>query len=220
MTDLLIPDAVVFDLDDLLVATSGAWDHAYAALAACHGGQFSRDERKQLAAQPFQRLGHALAALLHSPARPDELLAQLVHLLGTNGGRPVAPMPGAMELVTALSVSYPLAVATNSPTAVACQHLTSIGLIDRFTVVVGVDEVNRPKPAPDVYERAAKQLRTRPARSVALEDSQIGLDAAKAAGYGYLVGVAHQGQRLRADAVYPSLADLQLWRLFGVAPVL
>jgi HAD superfamily hydrolase (TIGR01509 family) len=215
----LSPDAIVFDLDDLLVDTSGAWDHAYAALFSAHGAQLHRDDRKRLSTLAFGQLGHGLARLLGYQARPQDLLDQLVVLLSTNAGRPVAPMPGAAELVPALAVSYPLAIATNSPTKVACQHLTTLGLLHCFTVVVGIDHVQRPKPAPDLYAQAARELRLHPARAVAVEDSQIGLDSAHAARYGYTIGISHQGQHLHADAVFTSLADPNLWKMFGVAPV-
>ncbi|MEV4416192.1 HAD-IA family hydrolase [Catellatospora sp. NPDC049609] len=218
VTQPLCPDGIVFDLDDLLIATSGSWGRAYAALFSAHGVHLSDADRRRLKTTPFRQLGDALAALLGTTAPTKVLIEQLTLALADNGGQPVRTMPGAAELVPALAVSYPLAVATNSPTAVAVHHLTNLGLIRFFTAIAGFDQVDRPKPAPDLYALAARDLRVRPARAIALDDSQIGLDSASAARFGYVIGISHEGQRLRADAVFGSLADPLLWRLLGVAP--
>ena len=76
----------------------------------------------------------------------------------------------------------PCAVATSSHRSYTDASLRLAGLERRFPVIVTGDEVARPKPAPDIYLEAARRLGVEPSRSVALEDSDRGVLAAKAAG--------------------------------------
>ena len=85
--------------------------------------------------------------------------------------------------------------------------LESAGLAAPFEVVVTSEEVAEPKPAPDVYLRAAELLGSPAGEAVALEDSPPGAAAARAAGM-YVIGVPYFAELpLEADLVAPSLAD-------------
>jgi HAD superfamily hydrolase (TIGR01509 family) len=117
------------------------------------------------------------------------------------------PRPGAVELLGELDGRWPIAVASNSPRSHLLAGLERTGLTGRFDVVIGVEDIAEPKPAPDLYLRACELLGVEPARSVALEDSPPGTAAARAAGL-YVVGVPSvHGVELDADAVFDSLAD-------------
>jgi HAD superfamily hydrolase (TIGR01509 family) len=74
------------------------------------------------------------------------------------------------------------AVATSSDAHFAELSLRSAGIADRFDALVSGDQVARGKPAPDIYLEAARRLGCDPARCVALEDSDAGVLAARAAG--------------------------------------
>ncbi len=117
------------------------------------------------------------------------------------------PRPGAVELLRELDGRWPVAVASNSPRSHLLAGLTRTGLTDAFDVVIGVEDIAEPKPAPDIYLRACELLGVAPPESVALEDSPPGAAAARAAGL-YVVGVPSvHGVELEADAVFDSLAD-------------
>jgi HAD superfamily hydrolase (TIGR01509 family) len=94
------------------------------------------------------------------------------------------PRPGALELVDAVrTAGVPVGVASNSPRPFVERTLAGAGLLDgHFDVVISADEVERPKPAPDLYVAAARALGASPERSAALEDSPPGVAAAVAAG--------------------------------------
>jgi HAD superfamily hydrolase (TIGR01509 family) len=97
------------------------------------------------------------------------------------GGIPVKS--GVVELLDFLAGrGLPLAVATSAGRATAQHHLGHAGLLDRFTALATRDDVERTKPHPDVYLEAARRLGVAPARCLAFEDSNIGLQAAHAAG--------------------------------------
>ena len=93
-------------------------------------------------------------------------------------------LPGAQEAVRRLAARWPLAVASSSNRPIIELVLREAGLDACFAVTVSSEEVARGKPAPDVYEEAARRLGVAPGDCVAVEDSTNGLRAAHAAGMG------------------------------------
>src|SRR5690242_13870822 len=75
-----------------------------------------------------------------------------------------------------------LAIASSSPRAWVTGHLSRVGALHRFHVLASGDEVNRHKPAPDVYQLALSRLRLSAGATVAVEDTAHGVTAAQAAG--------------------------------------
>ena len=128
------------------------------------------------------------------------------------------PRPGAPELVEALAGRRRLGVASNSPRKWVESVLESAGLADRFEVVVTSEDVAEPKPAPDVYLRAAELLGSPASEAVALEDSPPGAAAARAAGM-YVIAVPYfPDLPLEADLVVDSLADDSVAAALGLGP--
>jgi beta-phosphoglucomutase-like phosphatase (HAD superfamily) len=75
-----------------------------------------------------------------------------------------------------------MAIATSSRTEHAVEKLRQAGLLERFRTVIGADQVQKPKPDPEVYLRAAQYLGVDPWDCLAVEDSEYGVRAAHAAG--------------------------------------
>lgn len=91
--------------------------------------------------------------------------------------------PGVIELLEFLDGrGLPLAVATSARRPTAENHLGKAGLLERFKAVATRDDVERTKPHPDVYLEAARRLAVAPECCIAFEDSNVGLEAAHAAG--------------------------------------
>lgn len=206
---------IVFDCDGILTDTHGLWDQAYAALFARYEAGITPASRRRLATLGTQALGQALAGLLNHAEPPGVLAAEIVSLVASNLGRPVIPIPGATEIVTALAATRTLAVASNSPSQVVRSHLTQIGIADMFRAIVGIDDAAAPKPAPDLYQLACARLGITPQHCTAIEDSREGISSATAAGL-YVIGIQAPGDSLDADAVYPGLSDTRLWRALGI----
>ena len=98
-------------------------------------------------------------------------------------GEGVAVKPGLVPLLDWLAErDVPVAVATSTQHALALEKLALAGLRERFETIVCGDQVPKGKPAPDVYREAVARIDADPARCIALEDSEIGLRAAHAAG--------------------------------------
>jgi HAD superfamily hydrolase (TIGR01509 family) len=95
----------------------------------------------------------------------------------------LTPMPGVVALLDALDAEgIPCAVASNSERVWVDRVLTITGLLGRFAAIATADEVEHPKPAPDVYLLAAERLGVPAPNCAAFEDSPRGLAAAHAAG--------------------------------------
>ena len=123
-----------------------------------------------------------LAEVIGPGYDPDAIEARRHAFYQTAIGR-LTPMPGVLALLDALDeANIPCAVASNSDRAWVDRVLAITGLTPRFRVIATADEVEHPKPAPDVYLLAAKRLGIPPEHCAAFEDSPRGLAAAHAAG--------------------------------------
>lgn len=203
---------MVLDCDGTLVDTQTHWDRACAAVCARHGVALDDVDRLALIGLHLTELGRALGRLVGRPAEHAALARQVGQLVADSLAEGVSAMPGAAEFVARLSTSRPLAVVSNSPRGAVLQHLEHVGLADAFELVLGSDDVERPKPAPDLYRAACERLRVTPGRAVAVEDSAIGVRSARAAGL-YVVAVAPSpGAALTGDALCTTLADPDLLR--------
>ena len=198
---------IVFDNDGLLLDTEPCWTRAETAVFERHGHVFDLEAKHALVGTAPETAARVLERLLELPGRGEELSAELYALALDEIAAGAEPRPGAIELLGALDGRWPVAVASNSPRSHLLAGLERTGLADRFDVVLGVEEVGEPKPAPDLYLRACELLGVTPTRSVALEDSPPGVAAARAAGL-FVVGVPSvTGVELEADAVFDSLAE-------------
>ena len=124
----------------------------------------------------------------------------------------VTLQPGAVDLLKSLKGKVKLAVATMSTRNVIDRLLEEKGLRGCFDLGLSADDVQRPKPDPEVFLKCASKLGVQPMECVVVEDSVFGVRAAKDAGMG-CVAVAtgtYSADELRvegADLVVPSLND-------------
>ncbi|GAA2098127.1 HAD family phosphatase [Brevibacterium salitolerans] len=199
---------VVFDCDGVLVDSEQPWLDIMAAQLRRLGLADTSPEtlRGMTAAEAVAALGslHAEAvttgggsADVRPPHARDIDLAYSAALTDLS-----APMPGAPELVRALSGSVPVAVASNGREEDVRGLLERADMLHLFDVVVTIDDVDRGKPAPDPYLLAAARLGVDPRAAVAFEDSVLGSQAAHTAGL-TVVGV-------NEDLSVPLTADLRL----------
>lgn len=213
------PAACVFDNDGLLLDTEDAWTRAEVTLFTRHGSEFTAEHKRDLIGSSHLVAAGKLEVMLGRPGAGLALMAELHDLVMEEALGPVAPRPGAVELVDALlAAGTPIALASNSPRAFVERVLASAGLTGRFAVVLGGDEVAAPKPAPDIYLAACERLGVAPADAVGLEDSPTGVAAARAAGM-TVVGVPYLDDlELDADVVAASLADPAVYAACGLQP--
>ena len=171
----------MFDLDGVLIDSEGAWNEARREVALAHGGRWSDDAQRAMmgmsstewSAYMHDELGVHLAAGQISERVVDGLLARY--------RRHLPLLPGGVEAVDALSRAWPLGLASSANRSVIELVLSLSGLAGRFAATVSSEEVERGKPAPDVYVEAAWLLEVPADECVAVEDSGNGIRSAVAA---------------------------------------
>jgi HAD superfamily hydrolase (TIGR01509 family) len=177
-----VPEAVVFDLDGVLLDSEPTWNEAKAELVRERGGTW-RDEAPTVmmgmsspewAAYLRDELGVAMPI--------EEITRDVVRRMEDGYRRSLPLLPGADRAVRLLAERWPLALASSSNREVIDLAMELSGFGDAFRVTVSSEEVARGKPAPDVYLAAAAQLGVDPTLCVAVEDSSNGLRSAAAAG--------------------------------------
>jgi len=204
------PQAVIFDNDGLLLDTEDAWTRAEETLFARRSREFTLDHKRSLIGSARAAAAKKLEAMLDQTGEGEALMDELHELVMEEALAGVAPRPGALDLLERLrGAGVPSAVASNSQRAFVERTLAGAGLLDgRFQAVVSAEDVEHPKPAPDIYLEACRRLGAKPGRCVALEDSPTGVAAAVAAGM-YVIGVPYfTGAQLpRCHLLAASLAD-------------
>ena len=180
-------EAVIFDCDGLLLDTETHWTTAETTLFSRYGKTFDLDHKRRMIGSSLQASGRILEDILEQPGRAHDINDELMELV-QHEMKAAEPMAGAADLVAELRGRVPLALASNSWRRLITVALHAAELTDSFDAVVCGDEVAHPKPAPDIYLEAARQLEADPVRTVALEDSPNGVAAARAAGM-FVIGV-------------------------------
>jgi HAD superfamily hydrolase (TIGR01509 family) len=178
-----MPQAVVFDMDGLLLDTERLYTRAIYATCEDLGYAMTTELNLRLIGGPWEaNLAELLSAFGEAfPADRYRAQCDAHYLAQCAAGIPLRP--GALELVTFLEQrSIPMAVATSTPHVTATHHLEEAGLLGKLQAVVTRDLVSHGKPHPESYLKAAELLRTPPTACLALEDSHTGARAAIAAG--------------------------------------
>ncbi|HTZ85686.1 MAG TPA: HAD family phosphatase [Solirubrobacteraceae bacterium] len=214
------PSAAVFDNDGLLLDTEEAWTRAEQKLFAGLGQEFTSEHKRTLIGSSRALAAVKLEAILERPGQGEALMDELLALVMEEALLGVAPRPGALELLERLcAAGVPLAVASNSEREFVERALKSAGLLPDgpFAAVVSANDVEHPKPAPDIYLEACRRLDVSPAQAIALEDTTIGVRSAIAAGMfvigvPYFAGTPIPGASMLAD----SLADPSVARALGL----
>lgn len=186
-------EAIIFDLDGTLIDSEGVWFQLYTDLCARYGKVYT----KELHGQQLGRAGLVCAKQicdgLSLPLTPEEFHAQAEELKTIRFAEPIPAMPGAVEFVRALhGAGILLGLATASPKEYRERMLHGIGIYDCFSGFVSADEVAHPKPAPDVYVKAAESLSVDPRFCLAVEDGVAGVQSAMAAGMDVLGAIDHR----------------------------
>jgi len=179
-----VVSAVIFDMDGVLLDTERVGMTAWIEAAREQGCELTPEVYGQLIGLDWAGVRDRLRSHQWQDAAIERLgrLAWRKYLAALKR-EGVPHKAGIFELLDFLDArSLPRAVATSTETRIAEQKLESIGVKNRFDVIVGGDQVSNGKPAPDIYLRAAEQLKQPASSCLALEDSGPGIRAAAAAG--------------------------------------
>jgi HAD superfamily hydrolase (TIGR01509 family) len=175
-------EAVVFDMDGVLIDSEPVWERVRRRFVADHGGRWAADAQDRLMGMSTAEWSAYLASDLGVGLAPRQVAEQVVAAMAAEYSEHLPLLPGAIDAVRSLAERWPLAVASSSPRSLIETVLATAGLGSAFSEVVSSEEVPRGKPAPDVYLAAAGRLAAPPTSCAAVEDSSNGLRAAAAAG--------------------------------------
>ena len=175
-------EAVVFDLDGVIVDSEQVWDDVRERYTRESGGTYTDSAARDMMGMSSVEWSRYMAERLGVPGTPEEINAAIVERMLERYGEAPPVIPGAADAVRRCAERWPLAVASSSNPELIEVVLRAARLRDLFRAVVSAQEVARGKPAPDVYVEAARRLGVAPAACAAVEDSHNGIRSAKAAG--------------------------------------
>ena len=211
----LVIDAVVFDLDGVLLASEEVWDAVRERYVRERGGRYDEDVQRAMmgmSAPEWSRYLHEEAGV---PEEPEAIDRDVVERMLEAYRRELPLLPGAVEAVRRAAAAFPLALASSSNREIFEAVLDLAGIADCFRATVSSEEVARGKPAPDVYLEAARRLDVPPGRCAAVEDSHAGIRSAQAAG---MRVIAIPNASYPPDDEALALADVTLASLEQLTP--
>ena len=175
-------DAVVFDLDGVIVQSEEIWDWARRGLAAEHGVKWPPGATEAMMGMSSLEWSRYLRDAVGLPLAPEAISTEVVRRVEERYRRSPPWIDGALEALRRIAARWPLGLATSSNREIIDLVLERGELTGLFAATVSSEEVAAGKPAPDVYLEAARRLASPAPRCAAIEDSTNGLLAADAAG--------------------------------------
>jgi HAD superfamily hydrolase (TIGR01509 family) len=175
-------EAVVFDMDGVLIQSEEVWDEVRAEYVRERGGRYDDEVQRALMGMSSVEWSQYLHDVAGVPDEPEAINDEVVRRMLERYREHLPLIDGAVDAVRRMAARYPLGLASSSNRALIDAVLLRAGLTEFFTATVSSEEVAHGKPAPDVYLEAVRRLGVDPHRCAAVEDSHGGICSAKAAG--------------------------------------
>jgi len=208
-------EAVVFDMDGVLVESEELWDEARHALALERGLVWPESAQRDMMGMSSLEWSRYMHERVGLEETPEQISIEVVRRLEALYRRHLPLLDGAVEAVKRMDERFRLGLASSSNRPIIDLVLELAGLASKFEVTVSSEEVARGKPAPDVYLEALRRMAVAPARAAAIEDSTSGLLSAHAAGM-LVVAIPSPVFPPRADAL--AAASVVLGSLTELTP--
>ena len=175
-------EAVVFDLDGVILDTEELWDEVREGLARERGGRWSdraQSDMMGMSSPEWSRYMHEVVGLAEAP---EEINREVVRRMLDRYAQQLPLIDGAVDAVRRIATRWPLGLASSSNRELIDRALEVSELAPLFRATVSSEEVERGKPAPDVYLEVARRLAVDATSCAAVEDSANGIRSAQAAG--------------------------------------
>ena len=208
-------EAVVFDLDGVLIDSEPVWEQVRRGLVAERGGHWAADAQRRLMGMSTPEWARYLSEDLGVGLPPDQVAALVVDRMAASYREHIPLLPGAVDAVRRLAARWPLGLASSAAAALIETVLEASGLRSCFQVTMSTEQVARGKPAPDIYLAVAARLGVASPDCAAVEDSSNGLRSAAAAGM-RVIAVPHPQYPPDPDAL--AATSLVLTTLAGLTP--
>lgn len=207
--------AVIFDMDGLLVDSEPKWDQARVDMAARLGKEWGPEDHKQVMGVSTEEWASYMRDKWALELSPQEVAEQIVDQMRAYYREQIPFRDHAIQAVDLAAEHYTVALASGSERSLIDIVVASPELVGKFEAVVSADQVERGKPHPDVYLAAATELGIAPEACVCLEDSTYGALSGMNAGM-KVISVPDerfpvpQEVLSRVDRVLTSLAEFNL----------
>jgi HAD superfamily hydrolase (TIGR01509 family) len=210
-------EAVVFDMDGVLIQSEEIWDEVREEYVRERGGRYDNEVQRAMMGMSSVEWSQYLHDVAGVPDEPEAINDEVLRRMLERYREHVPLIEGAVGAVRRLAARYPLGLASSSNRALIDAVLLLAGLTEFFTATVSSEEVAHGKPAPDVYLDAARRLGIDSHRCAAVEDSHGGIRSAKAAGMRVIV---LPNPSYPPDEAALALADVTIRSLDELTPVL
>ena len=206
-------EALIFDLDGVIIDSEHVWNEAREALARERGGRWHDGAQRDMMGMSSVEWARYMHDVIGLEEPPEEISAEVVRRLQAIYRRELPLIEGATDAVRRVADGWPLALASSSNRELIDLVFDLSGLVPYFDATVSSEEVARGKPSPDVYLEAANRLGVDPDRCAAIEDSTSGIKSAKAAGM-RVIAIPNpryppdENALAEADVVLRSIAEL------------
>ena len=208
-------EAVIFDLDGVILETEQVWDDVREGLSRERGGSWSEHAQADMmgmSSTEWSAYMHDVVGLAESP---EEISAEVVRRMLARYEARLPLVDGAVDAVRRVASRWPLGLASSSNRELIDRALAVSGLAELFAATVSSEEVARGKPAPDVYLEAARRLGIEPSSAAGVEDSASGIRSAHDAGL-FVVAIPNRAFPPSAEAL--ALAGAVLDSISELAP--
>ncbi len=209
--------AVLWDMDGTLIDSEPLWHEVESEIMAELGYLWKSSDQERCLGGPMLRIGLYMNSLVNNSKTPEYFATELIKRMTEKIALKVPFAEGAEDLLRALSAAgVPMALVTGSSRSILENALDSIGR-EYFAITISSDDVRRSKPDPEGYLKAAALLGVDITSCIIIEDSNIGVNAALAAG-GKVIAVPHI-EVIEAEKVIlvKSLLDLDIKKLNDIS---
>ena len=174
--------AVIFDLDGLLIDSEQVWDDIRREFVAEQGGHWRDSAQRDMMGMSSHEWSRYVRDELGVDMPAQEISREVAGRVQATYREQIPFLLGARAAVERMAQRWPLGLATSSNRELIDLVLEQAALALFFQTTVSSEEVGRGKPAPDVYLEAASRLGVAPGSCAAIEDSHNGIRAAVSAG--------------------------------------
>jgi len=211
--------AVIFDMDGVIAETEHAHIVAEKQTMLKYGIQISEDELHEYTGTTAKVMFTSLIEKYKLSTTFDRIFKEKEEILFKLLEEDVQPTKGVIDLLHKLKkMKIKLAVASSSHKRMIEYVLKKLEIMDLFDSIVGAEDIDRSKPDPEIFLISAKRLNVKPEECIVVEDSKLGVDAAKKAGMkclGYVNPSSGKQDLSRADFVGDDFCKLDIQKLLS-----
>ena len=208
-------EAVILDLDGVIIDSENVWERARRAYVAEAGGTYAPSATRDVMGMSAPEWSHYIRTRLGVDREEAQINADVVARVAAEYATGLPLFGGAVQAVRRLAARVPLGLASSSNRSLIDLALASAGIADAFAATVSSEEAGRGKPAPDVYLLAARRLGVAAERCGAVEDSTNGIRSAHAAAM-FVVAIPQPAFPPDPEAL--ALADVRLGSMVELEP--